>query len=138
MLNLTVMLKFYILDQKYHFWANSDEIIKIVSFCPPWGVKYPFWQNFFQKIKIVSLRNSLLPHWFQNGKFDGDVQIFSFGPETSFWVTLPKNQSHLFKLKFGTWINLNMLFGKIWSKKFKIVHLRWNFLPMLIKIWSWC
>ena len=99
-----VMLAFSVFDQKYRFWANC-----------------------VQKIKIVTLSWNLVVWLIEYAEFSGDALFFSFRPEIPFLVkygdthffcfrlvTLflgkfgPKNQNCVFKLKFGILTNLNM------------------------------
>ena len=42
--------------------------------------KYPFYANLYQKIKIVSLTQNLVPRHFEYVKFDGDIHFFCFRP----------------------------------------------------------
>ena len=71
--------------------------------------KYPFWENLVQNIKIVTLRCNLVFALVWIWRINGDVQVFCLWLEIPFLGKLgPKNQNCQFKLKFSIWTNSNM------------------------------
>ena len=55
------------------------------------------------------MKLNMVPRLSEYVKFHGDAYFFYFLPEIIFLGKLgPKNENCQFKLKFGTWTNLNM------------------------------
>ena len=112
--------------------------------------KYPFWKNFFQKLKIVSLSWNLVPWLTQICRNQWWCSLHPFLTGNLFFGLIWSKNSKLFKLKFGTWINLNMqnlmvmfifsFFDQKYSflvnlvQKVKVVSLSWNLVLKLIWI----
>ena len=73
--------------------------------------KYPFWANLVQKIKIVSLSSNLV-RTKTNLNMQNSMVVLSFAVlrlEIPFVAKFdPKNQNCQLKMKFGTQTNLNM------------------------------
>ena len=126
---------------------------KLITICSPFLVldrKYLFWANLVQKIKIACLRWNLEPElipvfWIQRWYsfsllWTGKHISGKFGPI---------NQNCLFKMKFGIWINSNMLNSMVmftlsvldqkynfWEnlvQKIKMFCARWNLAHRLIQ-----
>ena len=126
MQNSMVMFSFFVIDQKY-----------------------PFWANLVQKVKIVSLSWNFVPTLIWTCTIQWWCSFFVFDRKCPFWANLVQNKNCQFKLKFGTYTNSNMqnsvmmftflfltgntLFGQIWSKKIKIISLSWNLVTTLIR-----
>ena len=107
--------------------------------------KYLFWANLVQQIKIVSLRWNLIPRLIRLCRIQWWCSFFSFSTvNTLFWANfVQKNQNCQFMLKFGIKTSLNMknsmvmftfsvfywkrTFGASLVQKVKIVSLSWNF-----------
>ena len=71
--------------------------------------KYPFWTNLVQNIKIVSLSWTLVPRLIRIRRIQWWCLIFPFLTGNIFLDKLGlKNQNYQFKLKFGTYTNSNM------------------------------
>ena len=113
--------------------------------------KYPFWANFVQKIKIVSLRWNLIPRLIRICRIQWWCSRFMFSAGNTFLGNFgPKNQNCQFKVKLDTYTNWNMQNSMVmftffvfdrkyyfWAnlfKKIKIVSIRWNLIPCLIRI----
>ena len=99
MQNSMVKFTFSVLDQKYLFWANLVQKLKI--FCWIWDFASRLTQrckmlwlfllfyllfntfsvNLVKKFKIVSLNESLIPRLISVWKFSGGVLFFCFGLE---------------------------------------------------------
>ena len=115
--------------------------------------KYPFWINFVQKVKLVSLR------WnFEYAEFNECDYFFCFWSTLLFLGKFgPKIQNCWFKLKFSGLTNSNMQNSMVeftfsvfnqkypfWAslvQKYKIISLSLNLLPWLIRIYRiqwWC
>ena len=121
---------FFVFDQKYLFWANLAQKIKIMTliwnlvasliricrkqkFCSLFFCfrsEYSFLANLFKVIKIVSLRLNLVASLIRIYTIQRCCSVFSFSTR-------------------------NSVFRKIWSKK--IVILSWNLVPKLTKMCAW-
>ena len=124
MQNSNVTFTFSVFDQKYRFWINLVQKVRIVSLSRNWTpmliwiCKIQWWCSFFQfstknsfsgenlvqKIKTVSLSWNLVPRLIQICATQRYVLTFSFfDQKCSFWEKFfLKNQNCQFKLKFGT------------------------------------
>ena len=104
-------------NQNYHFklkfrtYTNSNMQNSMMMFIfSVFDYKYPFWAHLFQKVKIIS--------WSWN-----------LGARL-IWICRIKWCWSLF-----LFLNGNILFAQIWSKKSKIISLSWNLVPALIGTW---
>ena len=113
--------------------------------------KYQFWGNLVQKIKIICLKWKLVPRLIRICRLEWSCLLFLFYIKNIFLGKLgSKNQNYQFKQKFDTYTNSNMqnsmvvftfsaldrdnFFWQIWSEKVKIVCLSWSLVPKLILI----
>ena len=89
--------------------------------------KYPFWANLVQKLKIVCSELNLIPTLIRIFRIQWRCSFICFRLEIPFLGKLrPKNKNCQFRLKFGTLTNLNMknsalmlMFGEICFRKLK-------------------
>ena len=112
--------------------------------------KYPFWENLFQKLKIVSLSWNLVPCLTQICRIQWWCSLLPFLTGNIFFGLIWSKNSKLFKLKFGTWTNLNMQNSMVMftfsffvqrysflanlAQKVKVVSVSWNLVLKLIWI----
>ena len=172
-MHLVAVTWLFVSNQKCLFCANLDQKIKIVSL-QRWnlvprltwisGIQWwyslflfstknnLFWVNLVQKIEIVSLSWNLVHRIIRICKIQWwCCPIFLFSTRNSFLgIFGPENQNCQFKVKFDTYITLNMHNSMVmftfsvvdwecpfWAslvQKIKIVSLSWNLVPKLIEI----
>ena len=71
--------------------------------------RYQFWGNLVQKIKIICLKWKLVPRLIRICRLEWSCLLFLFYIKNIFLGKLgAKNQNHQFKLKFDTYTNSNM------------------------------
>ena len=65
--------------------------------------KYPFWTNLFQKLKIVCLSRNLVPRLIQICRIQWRCSRFLFSTGNTFFREIrSETENFLFKLKFAT------------------------------------
>ena len=113
--------------------------------------KYTFWANLVQKIKIVSLRWNLVPRIIQIWRIQWQCSLFFFRLKVTFLGKFGlKNQNSQFKLKFGALTNSYMQISVVeftfsilewkypfWAnmiQKIKVVSSGWNLMHRLIGV----
>ena len=150
--------------QNYHFklkfgnYTNSNMQISVMMFTfSAFYQKYPFWVNLVQKVKIISLSWNLVSTLIRICRIQWCCSLFHFRTEIPFLGKFgSKSQNYQFKLKFGNYTNSNMqisvmmfTFSAFYQKypfwvnlvqKVKIISLSWNLVPTLIRICriQWC
>ena len=129
-MHLVAVTWLFVSNQKCLFCANLDQKIKIVSL-QRWnlvprltwisGIQWwyslflfstknnLFWVNLVQKIEIVSLSWNLVHRIIRICKIQWCCPVFLFSTRNSFLrIFGPENQNCQFKVKFDTYITLNM------------------------------
>ena len=136
MQNSNVMFTFSVFDQKYCFWVNLLQKVRIVSLSRNltpmliWICKIQWWCSFFQ----FSTKN-----YFSGGNLVQKIKTVSLSRNlVSTLIRICATQRWCWRFLFST---KNVLFGKILFWKTKIVSLSWNLVLRLILVWRiqcWC
>ena len=134
----------------------KNSMVMFIVFVFDW--KYHFWANLAQKVKIISWNRNLVTRliWICTIQWYCSLFLFLSG-NTLFGQICSKKSKFHFKLKFGTYTNLNMqnlmvnfiffvfewkyLFWANLVQKIKILTLSWNLVPTIIRtcrIQWWC
>ena len=120
---------FFTFKWKYPFWANLVQKMKIVTLSwilvatVIWTCRIQWWFSFFlflswnalfgqicsKKSKLSFYAESWYLDWFEYVAFNDAILFLCFLVEIPFFGKfVPKNQNSHFRLKFGSYSNLNM------------------------------
>ena len=108
--------KFRLKSQNYHLklkfstYNNSNRQNSMVIFIRSvFSQKYPFWGNSFQNVKIIFLTGNLVPRLIRICRIQQWCSLFSYSTRNPLFGEFPqKSQNYLFKLKSSTYSNSHM------------------------------